>query len=165
MRFEGSRVAALSLERSSSDRRVRPLESCVRCCVFHLFGGELASVSGASFELGRVRHVFFGRRCVKPLRLPAIGQVVLFVLALPFKPGLRWLITALMRDWPLLLYFIRLVVGLIAALDDLRVVMRLHHLRLLPLPSLRRQLIRPVELTVGGPRLKLDALLGTAMLA
>lgn len=165
VRFEGGRVAGLPLERSSSDWWVGPLESSVGCPVFHLFRRELASVRRTAFEFRRVRDVFFGWRGIKPLRLSLIGQVILLVLALPLKLGLWWLITTLMRHWPLLLDPIRLVVGLITTLNNLRVVMRLLDLWLLPLPSLLGQLIRPIKLTIGSPRLKLDTLLRTPMLA
>lgn len=59
VRFEGGRVAGLSLERSSSDWWVGPLESSVGCPVFHLFRRELASVGSTAFELRRVRDIFF----------------------------------------------------------------------------------------------------------
>ena len=165
VRFEGSRVAGLSLEGSSSDWWVGLLESCVRCSIFHLFRRELASVGSTALEFRRVRGILFGWGGIKPLRLSFIGQVILLVLALPFKLSLGWLIPTFIRQWPLLLDPIGLVVGLITALYDLRVVMRLHYQLLLPLPSLLGQLIRPVKLTIGGPCLKLDALLRTAMLA
>lgn len=165
VRFEEGGVAGLSLKRSSSDWRVGLLESRVGSPFFHLFWGKLANICSTALELGRVRNVFFCWRCVKPLRFCLVWQVVLFVLALPFKPCFGWLINTLLRHWPFLLHLIRLVVGLIAALDDLRVVMRLQDLLLLPFPPLRGHFIRSVKLTVRGPGLKLKALFRTAMLA
>lgn len=164
VRLKWELVVWLSLKRQSGWLVVIGLPECPRC-VLRLLWRVISVVSGWVFQFGWIGHILLTGRCTYPHRLGFIWKIAFLVLALSLEVYLGRLIEALLHGWFLLLNFRRSIRGIVACLNQIRIVVGLQARVSLLLILLWLNLIWLVKVVIGSLAIQLVSWLWTLMLS